>query len=217
MARFYMVTHLATCLIHQLVTRNILSCIRMIPLHFNLSTVCATIKDEVFPFLQQVVVIIKRDLSVSVTKLRTNQGKEYLMNRAFTSFLQEDTIDHELSTVYTPRQNNFRESYDMTVMESVRSMLHVYSLPISLWVEAIHGAVYSLNWTISKQLDKITPFEAWFNKKPSVTHYKTSRALAYVHVSKEVRMYKAITQRLSNDFCGLQSTLKGLQVLKPGF
>ena len=91
---------------------------------------------------------------------------------------------YELSTVYTRRQNRFLESDNMIVMESVSSMLHAYSLPISPWAEAIHGAVYSLNWTINKQLDKITPFEAWFQKNPSVTHYKTFRALAYVHVNK---------------------------------
>lgn len=52
----------------------------------------ATTKDEAFPFFQQVVMNIQTDLSVSVTELRTHQGKEYL-SWAFIAFLQEHTID----------------------------------------------------------------------------------------------------------------------------
>ena len=83
-------------------------------------------KDAAFPFFQKVVKIVQRDQGIEVKKSRTNQGREYL-NKEFTLFLDQHSIHHELSTTYTPHQNGFLERDNRTVMESARSMLHVFS------------------------------------------------------------------------------------------
>ena len=40
------------------------------------------------------------------------------------------------------------------------------------WVEAMCYANYIQNRSPIKALDGITPFEAWFGRKPSVKHFK---------------------------------------------
>jgi hypothetical protein len=44
-------------------------------------------------------------------------------------------------------------------------MLHASQLPKFLWGEAVKHAVYLKNWTLTKALDRITPYEAFYGKK----------------------------------------------------
>ena len=69
----------------------------------------------------------------------------------------------------TPQQNGVAERRNRTLMEMVRSMMSYYSVPISLWGEALKTAMYILNRVSSKAVPK-TPFELWTGRKPSLRH-----------------------------------------------
>ena len=81
-------------------------------------------------------------------------------------------------------------------MESAKSMIHSNNLPLRLWAEAINTAVYLINRTINKQTGDITPFEAWFQQKPSVSHYRVFGSLAYVYINKQVRTKLQLKSKL---------------------
>ena len=66
-------------------------------------------------------------------------------------------------------------------------MLHFHSLPLTLWAEAINTAVYLLNRTINTQVGMVTPYELWFHRKPSITHYCTFGTVAYIFTDKALR------------------------------
>ena len=68
-----------------------------------------------------------------------------------------------------------------------RSMLQTKGLSNIYWAEAIRTAVYILNRSSTSSLDGITPFEAWYEKRSNVNHFRVFGCLAYVHLPKEHR------------------------------
>jgi len=53
------------------------------------------------------------------------------------------------------------------------------------WVEAVRTSNYILNSCLTSTVEGKTPFEAWYDKKPSVWHSKVFGCLKYAHVQKE--------------------------------
>ena len=84
-------------------------------------------------------------------------------------------------------QNLIRRTIGLTV----RSMINHYSLPESLWGEAIKTAVYILNRVPSKVVSK-TPYELWTRKKLSI------RPLHVWGCSAETRLYKLNERKLDS-------------------
>jgi hypothetical protein len=52
------------------------------------------------------------------------------------------------------------------VVEMARCMLKTMRVPPEFWGEAVCTAVYILNRSPTKSLNKKTPYEAWHGKKP---------------------------------------------------
>ncbi|KAL6326340.1 hypothetical protein AAG906_007845 [Vitis piasezkii] len=67
----------------------------------------------------------------------------------------------------TPSQNGVSERRNQTLKDMVRSMINHFTLPKSLWGEAIKTTVYILNRVLSKSIAK-TPYELCTRKKPSI-------------------------------------------------
>ena len=94
-----------------------------------------------------------------------------------------------------------------TLMEMVRSMMSYFSVPISLWGEALKTAMYILNRVPSKAVPK-TPFELWTGRKPSLRH---------IHIwgcPAEARIYnphekKLDSRTISGYFIGYPDKSKG--------
>jgi hypothetical protein len=95
--------------------------------------------------------LAKKETGHSMIKLRTDNGREFL-SKDFQDFIQHKGIRHELTAPYTPEQNSVIERDNRTVVESARSMLYHYSMPLSFWGEAINTAVYILNRVSSRTL-----------------------------------------------------------------
>ena len=93
-------------------------------------------------------------------------------------------------------------------------MLHLHTLPLKLWAEAVHTVIYLLNRTINREVGYITPFELWFKTKPVVSHYRTFGTLAYIFIDKSLR-----TKFQSNGtqviFVGYSATSKGWRFWHP--
>lgn len=86
------------------------------------------------------------------------------------------------TTPYTPQQNGVVEHRNRTVMAMVRSLLKERQVPTKYWGEAVRHAVQVLNKLRTRLLSSITPYEAWYNRKPSVEHLKISSCTAYMKI-----------------------------------
>jgi hypothetical protein len=72
------------------------------------------------------------------------------------------------------------EQRNGTVVATARSMLKAKGLPGWFWGEAVNTVVYILNRCTTKSVTGMTPFEAWYGKKPAVHHLKMFSCVVYV-------------------------------------
>ena len=60
--------------------------------------------------------------------------------------------------------------------------------PPSLWAEAHNWACYIKNRLPHSALNGITPYEALYNAKPSISHLRPFYTKCYTHIDKEKRL-----------------------------
>jgi transposase InsO family protein len=147
---------------------------------------CIKSKPDTLAAFKRFLFQLKRETGQLLKVLRSDRNTEFT-NKEFKSLLESEGIRQELTTTYTPEQNGASERDNRTIVEAARSMVHESNLPIRFWGEAVMTAVYVLNRTGTRTLDNITPFEAWYKQKPSVSHLRVFGTDAYVHVPKELR------------------------------
>ena len=68
-----------------------------------------------------------------------------------------------------------------------RTMLAHQNVPNSLWAKAVLTAVHILNRSPTLSLAGITPFEAYFARKPDVSYFRVFGCDAYAHIPKAQR------------------------------
>jgi hypothetical protein len=124
-------------------------------------------------------------------------------------FLQENGIVAQYSMPGDPQQNGVAERRNRTLMDMVRSMLSYFTLPISLWMEALKTTVHILNRVPSKLVPK-TPYKMWTGRK---------HTLNYLHVwgcPAEVKLFnpsigKLDPKTISCHFIGYPDKSKGFR------
>ncbi|GKD48316.1 retrotransposon protein, putative, ty1-copia subclass [Tanacetum coccineum] len=58
-----------------------------------------------------------------------------------------------------------------TLLDMVRSMMNLTTLPLSFWDYALESATRILNMVPTKKVDK-TPYELWYGKVPNLSYLK---------------------------------------------
>ena len=101
----------------------------------------------------------EKQLRRHIKSLRSYQGGEY-MSIEFVSFLKEHGILSQFSALGTPQQNGVAERSTQTLLDMVRSMMSLSTLPLSFWEYALETSAYILNMVLSKSVPK-TPMEMW--------------------------------------------------------
>ncbi|KFD68151.1 hypothetical protein M514_19633 [Trichuris suis] len=75
-------------------------------------------------------------------------------------------ITHERARAYTPQQNGLAER--MNRLDLVRSTMTGCTLLHATWAELIYTTAYIRNSVTNKHNEVKTPYELWFNRKPSL-------------------------------------------------
>nr|GEW89601.1 zinc finger, CCHC-type [Tanacetum cinerariifolium] len=101
-------------------------------------------KDEALAKFKIFKAQVEMETAHKVKVLRTDRGGEF-NSQAFVKYCQGEGIQRQTTAPYTPQQNGVVERRNRTIVEMTRSMLKSMNLPDSLWVEAVHHAVYLLN------------------------------------------------------------------------
>ena len=98
------------------------------------------------------------------------------------------------------------------LLNVARALLFQSNLPLVYWSECIHAVVYLINRTPSLVLDKISPYENLFKKKPDYNFLRTIGCLCYV--STELKDRNKFTPRAEPCvFLGYASGYKGYKLL----
>ena len=106
-----------------------------------------------------------------------NVGKE------FKRYLRSQQIEHEETIANTPEQNGVSQHLNRTLMEKARLMVAHAALSRKYWAEAASTACYIKNLSPSQALaGHITPYEAWYGRKPDLSDLKVFGCIAYAHI-----------------------------------
>ena len=110
---------------------------------------------------------LKTQHGMSVKQLRSDRGGEYLSNK-FTHHLKTSGTERKLTTHDTPEHNGVAERLNRTLVECLHTILHASELPKNLWGEALLHVVWVKNRSASRSLDRKTPYEMLYGKKPDL-------------------------------------------------
>ncbi|MCO5567662.1 hypothetical protein L7F22_021356 [Adiantum nelumboides] len=130
--------------------------------------------------------MVEKEKDLKVKSIRSDRGGEFLSEN-FAQWCKSEGIRRQLTTPYTPSQNGVVERKNRTIMEMARAMLAHASLPRSYWTEACNTAVYIQNRSPTHALQDMTPFQANYGRKPTVSHFRVFGCSAFVHIPKEKR------------------------------
>ena len=130
--------------------------------------------------------MVERSTSWKLKVLRSDNGGEYKSGE-FDQYLKSKGIRHELTVPKSPQQSGVAEHLNRTLVEMTRSMLAGSGLPQKFWAETLSTAVYLRNYSLTKAVKSMTPFEAFHGKKPDVGHLRSFECVCYAHIAKDER------------------------------
>jgi Integrase core domain len=121
--------------------------------------------------------------------------KEF-MNDKLENWCKEHGIEIRLTAPYSPSQNGIAECMNQTLVELSWAMLHSNQLPEFLWEYAITHAAYLHNRSFKKHLPKLTPYQGWYSKKPTVAHLREFGSPVWVLLQGMNKNYNAETHKV---------------------
>ncbi|MCO5614741.1 hypothetical protein L7F22_069025 [Adiantum nelumboides] len=145
---------------------------------YSTSEACGSIRDW--------KAMVEKEKDLKVKSIRSDRGGEFLSEN-FARWCKSEGIRRQLTTPYTPSQNGVVERKNRTIMEMARAMLAHASLSRSYWAEACDTTVYIQNRSPTHALQDMTPFQAYYGRKPTVSHFRVFGCSAFVHIPKEKR------------------------------
>ena len=166
---------------------------------------------EVFDHFKVFKALVENQSGRRLKILRSDNGGEYVKSE-FINYCEDAGIQMQHDTPYTPQQNGVAKRKNRSLKEMATCMLESKTLPPKFWAEAINCASYIQNRMPRKQLDGVTPFEAWGGHKPDVSHFKIfgSRAWARIRLDKSRALEPKIQELL---FVGYSDFFRGYKLI----
>ena len=130
-----------------------------------------TQKSEAFSKFLEFKAYVEKESGKEIKCLRTDRGGEFIYKR-FWNYCKDNGIRRQLSVRRSPQQNGVAERKNRSIAEIARSMMKAKGLPNDFWAEAVNSAVYLLNRSPTKAVLNMTPYDAWFERKPDINHLK---------------------------------------------
>jgi len=102
----------------------------------------------------------------------TNNARELSMGE-MRNICKHDGIKLCTTVSYHPTSNGVAERAIEVLTAAAHAMLHNAGLPQILWAEAFSTATYLRNRTLTRALDRLTPFELLYGMKPDLADLRT--------------------------------------------
>ncbi|WVZ63312.1 hypothetical protein U9M48_012953 [Paspalum notatum var. saurae] len=128
-------------------------------------------KDEVFGFVQDLVLRLRNESHKTMRAIRSDNGGEF-RNSHFENFCRDLSLEHQFSSPYTPPQNGVVKRKNHTLVEMARMMLDEHRTPRHFWAEAVNTACYIANRIFLRAFLGKTSYELRFGRQPSIKHLR---------------------------------------------
>ncbi|GJZ18417.1 zinc finger, CCHC-type containing protein [Tanacetum coccineum] len=127
-------------------------------------------KHEVFETFKVFQNEVENQLGKKIKAIRSDRGGEYLSHE-FVNHMKSCGIVSQLTPPYTPQHNGVSERRNRTLLDMVRSMMNLTTLPKSFWGYALESAARILNMVPTKKVER-TPYEIWHGKAPKLSYLR---------------------------------------------
>ncbi|GKA36668.1 putative RNA-directed DNA polymerase [Tanacetum coccineum] len=109
-------------------------------------------KHEVFETFKVFQNEVENQLGKKIKAIRSDRGGEYLSHE-FVNHMKSCGIVSQLTPPYTPQHNGVSERRNRTLLDMVRSMMNLTTLPKSFWGYALESATADFSLWIPKRND----------------------------------------------------------------
>ncbi|GKA01113.1 retrotransposon protein, putative, ty1-copia subclass [Tanacetum coccineum] len=113
---------------------------------------------------------VENQLGKKIKPIRSDQGGEYL-GHEFINHMKSYGIVSQLTPPYTPQHNGVSKKRNRSLLDMVRSMMNLTTLPKSFWGYTVKTAARILNMVLTKKVDR-TPYEIWHEKAPKLSYIR---------------------------------------------
>lgn len=144
-------------------------------------------KSEVFEKFVEYFNILKNYAEGPLCEFKCDNGKEYL-NKEFYNLAKNEGFRIFPCIPYNHQLNGVAERYNRTIMDRVRCLRKESNLDRKYWPEFVLAACYIGNrLRNSSTFEGKTPFEIFFQRKPSAKNFKIYGSKVYVRIPDEKR------------------------------
>ncbi|GKC80131.1 retrotransposon protein, putative, ty1-copia subclass, partial [Tanacetum coccineum] len=127
-------------------------------------------KHEVFETFKMFKNEVENQLGKTIKAFRSDRGGEYI-SQEFKDYLKACGIVQQLTPSYIPQHNGVSERRNHALLDMVRSMMNLTTLPLSFWDYALESTTHILNMVPTNKVDK-TPYELWYGKVLNLSYLK---------------------------------------------
>nr|GEX84862.1 hypothetical protein [Tanacetum cinerariifolium] len=127
-------------------------------------------KHEVFEIFKVFQNEVENQLGKKIKVIRSDRRGEYLSHE-FVNHMKSYGIVSQLTPPYTPQHNRMSERRNQTLLDVVRSMMNLTTLPKSFWRYTLESVVCILNMVPTKKVER-TPYEIWHVKAPKLSYLR---------------------------------------------
>ena len=147
---------------------------------------CIKSKSEVYNCFVDYVNQVENLTNKRIKVLRCDNGREYINSNVF-KFAREKGICVKPSPPYVHELNGVAERYNRSIMDMSRCLLAEAKVNRIFWPEVVKAATYLKNRSLANTFERKTPYEIFFNKKPSAKYLKLYGSRIYVRVPEQLR------------------------------
>jgi transposase InsO family protein len=160
--------------------------------------------------LKGILETAQNEFGLRIKKIRSDNGTEF-KNSQVEGFLEEEGINHEFSSPYTPQQNGVVERKNRTLLDMARTMLDEYKTSDRFWAEAVNTACYAINRLYLHRILKKTSYELLTGKKPNISYFRVFGSKCFILV-KRSRKSKFAPKTVVKGKCALGPFLSVLVI-----
>ncbi|GJS00686.1 retrotransposon protein, putative, ty1-copia subclass [Tanacetum coccineum] len=154
---------------------------------------------------------VENQIGKKIKAIQSDRGGEYL-SQDFVNHMKSCGIVSQLTPPYTPQHNGVSERRNWTLLDMVRSMMNLTTLPKSFWGYALETAARILNMVPTKKVDR-TPYEIWHGRPPKLSYLRETMGYYFYYPLENKIFVSRNAEFFENSFM-IQEASRSHELLK---